>query len=162
MAQLAQPALGVQSASAMALPPKPILIRIVLWGGLISYVGWEAYDRHVRQSEAEAAAEAAKAADPFKPNSSIRLEDGTQMPVLELTESEFEQRFGHKPAETALSAEELEKALNEAARAGTGPESAAPPSATQTERAPTDAPAPGDVVPAPPKSAGDIIEQPAN
>jgi hypothetical protein len=117
-----------QSALAMALPPKPILIRIVLWGGLISYVGWEAYDRHRQQNQAEAAVEAAKAADPLAPNSSIRLKDGSEMPVLELTEEEFEQRFGHKPPETAVSAEELRDAVDEARKhAGHDATAPAPP-----------------------------------
>jgi hypothetical protein len=98
----------------MALPPKPILIRIVVYGALISFFGWRAYQHFNAPTASEAASEDGTSADPFAPNSSIRLKDGSQMPVLELTEEEFEERFGHKPPDSAVSADELEKAANAA------------------------------------------------
>ncbi len=79
----------------MRLPPKPILIRIVIYGSLIGIFGWRACARWSAQQEADEAAKAAKEALKSDPRArSMKLDDGTEIPVVELTPEEARREFG--------------------------------------------------------------------
>lgn len=89
----------------MRLPPKPILIRIVIYGSLIAFFGWQAYARF----SAQKAAERAQAADKEQVGKerTMQLGDGTQMPVLELTPEEAEREFGVKVEDRPMLAPDV-------------------------------------------------------
>ena len=79
----------------MRMPPKPILIRIAIYGSLISFFGWRAYERFSAQQDADEAAEAQREASEkrrdelLKPTRTMELGDGAEIPVVELTESQL-------------------------------------------------------------------------
>jgi hypothetical protein len=80
------------------LPPKRILIRIVLYVVIFSYLGWEAWSRYRAEQHAQDQAfkEKVKLLVDHQPRS-VTLPDGSQMPIFELTPAQFEERFGEAP-----------------------------------------------------------------
>lgn len=64
----------------MPLPRKGILIRVVLYGALLSYFGYQAWSRHAAEKAAEKAAE-----DELPTARKMQLPDGRTIEVIEVT-----------------------------------------------------------------------------
>jgi hypothetical protein len=76
------------------LPRKGNLIRIVIYGGAIAYLGYAA----IMRCQAEQNLESQTIQDQLdaqegKPTRMITLPDGTQMPVYEITQDEYDAMF---------------------------------------------------------------------
>ncbi len=81
----------------MRLPRKGILIRLVIYGGLLSYFGWQALEHYFAEKEAEAGV-AAENDDRGLPSRKVNLPDGRSVEVLEITPEQAEQMYGVPPS----------------------------------------------------------------
>ncbi len=82
---------------SMRLPRKGILIRIVIYGGLLSYFGWQAINHYMDEKEAEEGA-AAEVDSSGVPSRQYKLPDGRSVEVLEITPEQAEQMYGVSPS----------------------------------------------------------------
>ncbi|MCB9704452.1 MAG: hypothetical protein H6711_21390 [Myxococcales bacterium] len=80
----------------MPLPRKGILIRFVVYGTLIAFFGWRAWDRHQEEKAAEAAA-TSPSGETGLPSREYRLPDGRSVEVLEVTPEQAQEMFGVPP-----------------------------------------------------------------
>jgi hypothetical protein len=75
-------------------PRRGVLIRLLVYGPILGYLGWHAIERWRAQREADAAVE-----QPSEPRKrTVTFPDGSQHEVLELTPEQAEQMLG-KPLE---------------------------------------------------------------
>ena len=81
----------------MRLPRKGILIRLVIYGGLLSYFGWQALEHYFAEKEAEAGV-AAGSEERGLPSRKVNLPDGRSVEVLEITPEQAEQMYGVPPS----------------------------------------------------------------
>jgi hypothetical protein len=79
----------------MRLPRRGILIRIVIYGALISFFGWQAWKKS--QEDAELSGGADDPADGPRTREAT-LPDGRRIEYIELTPEEAQKRFGASPA----------------------------------------------------------------
>jgi hypothetical protein len=72
-------------------PRRGILIRALVYGPILGYLGWQAVERWRAQREADAAAQD----QPAAPNKrTITFPDGSEHEVIELTPEQAEQMLG--------------------------------------------------------------------
>ncbi len=83
----------------MRLPRKGILIRIAVYGTLIGYFGWQAYEKR----EADQAAKKVVDDPSVTPGStrSFTMPDGRTIEVLEVTPEQAKTMFGNHPRDSA-------------------------------------------------------------
>jgi len=79
----------------MRLPRRGILIRIVIYGALISFFGWQAWKKS--QEQAELSGSTSDPADGPRAREAT-LPDGRRIEYIELTPEEAQKRFGANPA----------------------------------------------------------------
>ncbi len=108
----------------MRLPRKGILIRIVIYGGLLSYFGWQAINHYLDEKEAEQGA--AEVDSSGVPSRQYKLPDGRSVEVLEITPEQAEQMYGVSPSVMPGEPEEGGAALKPAAEGAEAPGGAAP------------------------------------
>ncbi|MEZ4379955.1 MAG: hypothetical protein R3A79_01315 [Nannocystaceae bacterium] len=78
----------------MPLPRKGILIRLVIYGSLLGYFGWQALSHFLAERAAE---ESAASADEVTKRE-YKLPDGRSVEVLELTPEQAERMYGVPPS----------------------------------------------------------------
>jgi hypothetical protein len=76
-------------------PRRGILIRLLVYGPILGYLGWQAIERWKGERGADSAAQE-QPAEPLK--RTVTFPDGTKHEVLELTPEQAEQMLG-KPLE---------------------------------------------------------------
>jgi hypothetical protein len=120
----------LQSDRVMRLPRKGILIRIVVYGGLLGFFGWRAFKPHVTDP-ANSPSDARRLEELRQHSRTVTLPDGETQVIYEITPEQAERLFGIRPdvraeAEQAGSVEAGAEAKNTggeppAAAGSTGP-----------------------------------------
>jgi len=82
----------------MRLPRKGILIRFAIYGALLSYFGWQAFEHYRAEQAAENAAEADTSELQRR---EFKLPDGRSVEVLEITPEQAEKMYGVPPSMNA-------------------------------------------------------------
>ena len=86
----------LQSERAMRLPRKGILIRIVVYGGLLGFFGWRALGHHVT-GPAEDPAETKRLEELKQHSRTVTLPNGETQVIYEITPEQAERLFGIRP-----------------------------------------------------------------
>lgn len=86
----------------MRLPRKGILIRIVVYGGLLGFLGWRALQPHVVEP-AKDPNEAKRLQELRQHSRTVTLPDGETQVIYEITPEQAERLFGIRPEAPAAT-----------------------------------------------------------